>query len=54
MVSADRMSPTYVPDLVHEALNLLIDGGTGLWHVVNPGSLSWRDFARLIARESRL
>ena len=50
--SADRVSPTYVPDLVHEVLNLLIDGGTGLWHVANPGSLSWADFARLIAEKA--
>ena len=42
----DIVSPTYVPDLVHEILNLLIDGGTGLWHLANAGSVSWYDFAR--------
>lgn len=40
------VSPTYVPDLVHAALDLLIDGETGLWHLSNEGALSWNDFAR--------
>jgi dTDP-4-dehydrorhamnose reductase len=46
----DIVSPTYVPDLVHAALDLLIDGGTGLWHLTNPGEISWRDFARRAAQ----
>jgi dTDP-4-dehydrorhamnose reductase len=46
----DLVSPTYVPDLVHEVLNLLVDGATGLWHLTNPGELSWRDFAARVAR----
>jgi dTDP-4-dehydrorhamnose reductase len=46
----DIVSPTYVPDLVHEVLNLLVDGATGLWHLANPGELSWRDFAARAAR----
>jgi dTDP-4-dehydrorhamnose reductase len=41
----DIVSPTYVPDLVHGVLDLLIDGGTGLWHITNPGAISWRDLA---------
>lgn len=44
------VSPTYVPDLVHEVLNLLIDGASGLWHLVNPGALSWNDLALRAAR----
>ena len=43
------VTPTYVPDLVHAALDLLIDGETGLWHLANQGGLSWFDFARRIA-----
>ncbi|HEX2137794.1 MAG TPA: family 1 glycosylhydrolase [Microvirga sp.] len=46
----DIVSPTYVPDLVHEVLNLLVDGGTGLWHMANAGQLSWRDLAAHAAR----
>jgi len=43
------VSPTYVPDLVNAALDLLIDGETGIWHVANKGSISWSDLAREIA-----
>jgi dTDP-4-dehydrorhamnose reductase len=40
------VSPTYVPDLVHAALDLLLDGERGLWHLTNQGAMSWHDFAR--------
>jgi dTDP-4-dehydrorhamnose reductase len=40
------LSPTYVPDLVHHTLDLLIDGESGIWHLTNPGRLSWYEFAR--------
>jgi dTDP-4-dehydrorhamnose reductase len=40
------ISPTYVPDLVHAALDLLIDGEEGIWHLANQGETSWADFAR--------
>ncbi len=43
------MSPTYVPELVNATLDLLIDGEFGVWHLTNSGSLSWADFARLVA-----
>jgi dTDP-4-dehydrorhamnose reductase len=39
------ISPTYVPDLVNMALNLLIDEEKGIWHLSNQGSLTWADFA---------
>jgi len=39
------VSPTYVPDLAHGALDLLIDGASGVWHVANQGKLSWHEFA---------
>jgi dTDP-4-dehydrorhamnose reductase len=39
------ISPTYVPDLVHAALDLLIDDETGIWHLANKGAISWADFA---------
>lgn len=50
--SRTRVSPTYVPDLVHSVLDLLIDGETGLWHLANDGELSWFDFARRVAERS--
>jgi dTDP-4-dehydrorhamnose reductase len=39
------VSPTYVPDLVHATLDLLIDGESGLWHLANGGEASWYEFA---------
>jgi dTDP-4-dehydrorhamnose reductase len=44
-----RVSPTYVPDLCHATLDLLIDGEAGLWHLANPGEVSWHEFARRVA-----
>ncbi|GAA5534720.1 family 1 glycosylhydrolase [Deinococcus aluminii] len=43
------VSPTSVPDLTHAALDLLIDGERGLWHLANAGAVSWAEFARLVA-----
>lgn len=43
------VSPTYVPDLTHAVLDLLIDGETGLWHLANQGRATWADFARHVA-----
>jgi dTDP-4-dehydrorhamnose reductase len=45
------VSPTYVPDLVHAALDLLIDGEAGIWHLANAGAVTW---AELAARAVRL
>jgi dTDP-4-dehydrorhamnose reductase len=39
------VSPTYVPDLVDAVLDLVIDGEAGLWHLANPGAVSWAEFA---------
>jgi dTDP-4-dehydrorhamnose reductase len=39
------VSPTYIPDLVHATLDLLIDGETRLWHLANRGTASWYEFA---------
>ncbi len=44
------VSPTYTPDLVDASLDLLIDGETGLWHLANPGAVTWSDFACRLAR----
>lgn len=43
------ISPTYVPDLVHAALDLLVDDEKGIWHLANNGELTWVDFANEIA-----
>lgn len=43
------ISPTYVPDLVHTSLDLLLDGDKGIFHVTNKGTTTWSDFARQVA-----
>ena len=43
------VSPTYVPDLCHGVLDLLIDGEAGIWHLSNAGAVSWAGFAGRIA-----
>jgi dTDP-4-dehydrorhamnose reductase len=47
--ASNRVSPTFVPDLCHATLDLLIDGETGLWHLANDGEVSWYEFARRVA-----
>jgi dTDP-4-dehydrorhamnose reductase len=39
------VSPTYVPDLVHACLDLIIDRETGIWHLTNAQPLTWAEFA---------
>lgn len=48
------VSPTYVPDLAQAALDLLIDGERGLWHLANPGAITWVALARLLAMHEQL
>jgi dTDP-4-dehydrorhamnose reductase len=48
------VSPTYVPDLLDNALDLLIDGECGIWHLANEVAVTWADFARIIAERSGL
>jgi dTDP-4-dehydrorhamnose reductase len=48
------VSPTYVPDLVHACLDLLIDGSTGVWHLANQGAISWYELARRVARDAEI
>ena len=49
-----RVSPTYVPDLVHAALDLLIDGASGVWHLANQGLVSWHELALRVAHAARI
>lgn len=39
------VTPTYVPDLVHTCLDLLIDRKTGIWHLTNGKALTWANLA---------
>ncbi|HEX8891379.1 MAG TPA: dTDP-4-dehydrorhamnose reductase [Pyrinomonadaceae bacterium] len=48
------ISPTFVPDLVHAVLDLLIDNEQGIWHLANQGETSWADFARRAAESAGL
>ncbi len=48
------VSPTYVPDLVGAALDLLIDGESGVWHLANRGAVTWADLARAAGRAAGL
>lgn len=48
------VSPTYVPDLCQLALDLLIDGETGIWHLANRGAVSWSRLACMAAEAARL
>jgi dTDP-4-dehydrorhamnose reductase len=48
------ISPTYVPDLVNAALDLLIDDESGTWHLANTGETTWADFAFEIANRAQL
>lgn len=48
------ISPTYVPDLVNNALDLLIDAEENIWHISNTGEVSWYDLAREVAGRAKL
>ncbi|QIL01910.1 sugar nucleotide-binding protein [Sphingomonas sinipercae] len=48
------VSPTYVPDLVHATLDLLLDDEKGIWHLTNQGAISWHELAREIADRAHL
>lgn len=43
------ITPTFVPDLVHASLDLLIDEERGIWHLTNQEPVSWFDFGRRVA-----
>ncbi len=46
VVPAAVVSPTYVPDLVNAALDLLIDRERGVWHLANDGVVTWLELVR--------
>jgi dTDP-4-dehydrorhamnose reductase len=43
------ITPTYVPDLVHASLDLLLDGEKGIIHVTNGEVVSWAELAKKAA-----
>lgn len=43
------ISPTYVPDLVNESLDLILDCAHGIFHVSNDGQTTWADLAKRVA-----
>ena len=43
------VSPTYLPDLVHTCLDLLIDRAAGVWHLAGGGEISWAELIGEIA-----
>jgi dTDP-4-dehydrorhamnose reductase len=45
----ELVSPTYVVDLVHTVLDLLIDREVGVWHLANQGAISWAALAERAA-----
>jgi dTDP-4-dehydrorhamnose reductase len=54
LTEESRITPSYLPDLVHRALDLLIDGESGIWHLANAGPI-WRgDLARGAAARAGL
>jgi len=48
------VSPTYVPDLVHATLDLLLDEEKGIWHLTNQGAVSWHNLALEIADMAKI
>ena len=48
------VSPTYIPDLVHATLDLLLDDESGIWHLTNQGAISWHELAGEIADRAKL
>jgi dTDP-4-dehydrorhamnose reductase len=49
---AVMVSPTYVPDLVHATLDLIVDRAAGVWHLANQGVISWHELAARAAGEA--
>jgi dTDP-4-dehydrorhamnose reductase len=43
------ISPTYLPDLVNNTLDLMLDDECGIWNITNKGEISWASLATEIA-----
>lgn len=53
-IDDQRVSPTYVPDLVQATLDLLIDRESGVWHLSNRGCVSWLELAQMATETAGL
>jgi dTDP-4-dehydrorhamnose reductase len=52
LAPCDQMvSPTYVVDLAHACLDLLVDAESGIWHLANQGALTFAQLARQVAEQ---
>lgn len=50
----ELVQPTYTPDLVDAVLDLVIDGEEGEWPLTHGETVTWVEFARMIARALNL
>ncbi len=48
------VTPTYVPDLVNECLDLVQDEARGIWHISNGTAVSWATLAQMVAEHAGL
>jgi dTDP-4-dehydrorhamnose reductase len=48
-----KVTPTYLPDLANAALDLLVDGASGVYHLTNKGEVTWAELAHTIAAKAR-
>ncbi len=46
------VSPTYVPDLVHACLDLIIDRESGVWRLTNGHPVTWAELAGTAAKQA--
>jgi dTDP-4-dehydrorhamnose reductase len=46
------VSPTYVPDLVHACLDLIVDRECGVWHLTNGVPVTWAQLAAKAADQA--
>ncbi len=46
------ITPTYLPDLVHACLDLVIDGERGLWHLANGEATTARALAEALGQDT--
>ncbi len=52
-VADETPAVSYLPHLIDAALDLLIDGERGLWHLANTGSATWAELTAEAARSAR-
>jgi dTDP-4-dehydrorhamnose reductase len=48
------ISPAYIQDLINGALDLLIDGERGIWHLANRGHMTLTELANRLGKEAGL